>query len=352
MHSMIGPLLGRGKMAPHANQEGRLHMKLKLNPFPLIFEQGDTATKLWCLECLGLADSRWAHEWLLELIRAQRADGTFPSALDARQWGMRETVRNTLLLLVMGLSAEGANVAAAVRFVLEHPLAEGGWCENPGLDIPPFQQTFLSGRRGVTWLTADAVELLRQVGLGEGEVCQAAISWLRAQQNAWGGWPSVPPDEDEELPNRGDPDAMAQVTFLLGALFGVDDPQYRRGRELYEDFLNETAADAERGYRIRESDGSREDVEVYGLTHLLLSWLGDRPRRIHAGYDVHDRRVQSLMKALLACQADDGGWRPFWSDESSPLYAALAAKTLGLTGVVPMQDVRDMALGVLSGSIG
>jgi hypothetical protein len=322
-------------------------MQLKYNPFLFIFEQGDIATKLWCLECLGLGESTWGHEWLVALIKAQRADGTFASTLDDRQWGMRETVRNALLLIAIGLPADGVNVASAVQFVLEHVLPEAGWRENAALDIPPFQQTFLSNSRSVTWLTGDAIELLRQAGMGEGQVCQKSLSWLRGQQNAVGGWPSVPHDGDEAPANRGDPDATAQVTFLLGEIFGAGDPQYRRGRELYESFLDEAAADAERGYRIRQSDGSRQKVEVYGLTHLLLSWLGDRPRRIESGYDVTDRRVQSLMAALIACQAEDGGWRPFWSDDSAPLYAALAVKTLLLTGAVAEQDLRDMALGAL-----
>jgi hypothetical protein len=321
-------------------------MQLRHNPFPFIFEQGDTATKLWCLECLGLAQSPWAHRLLLDLIGTQRDGGASASALDAENWGMRETVRQALLLLAMGMPAGSVNVASAVQFVLKHALPQGGWCENPALEIPPFQQTFLSNTRGVTWLTADAVDLLRQVGRGDSEVREAAVRWLRAQQNASGGWPSVPRDR-AEAGDTSDPDATAVVAFLLGDMFGVHDSQYRRGRELYERFLDETAVDAERGYRIRPSDGSREPVEVYGLTHLLLSWLGDRPRRIDSGYAVSDRRVRLMMNALVACQADDGGWQPFWSDASSALYAALAVKTLVLTGALPKDDLKQMALEAL-----
>jgi len=318
-------------------------MQLRHNPFPLIFAQGDAATVLWCLECLGLADSPWAQQRLLELICAQRAGGAFPSALDAEQWGMRETVRNGLLLLKLGLPAGGANVASAVRSVQAHALPQGGWCENPALDIPPFQQTFLSNARGVTWLTADAIELLRQAGLAESDECQAAIGWLRAQQNALGGWPSVPSESRAVDTDRGDPDATAQVTFLLGELFGPDDPPYLAGRELYEAFLDEAAADAGRGYRIRPRDGARQEVEVYGLTLLLLSWLGDRPRRIESGYDAGHPRVRSLMEALVACQGDDGGWTPFWSEDSCARYTALAVKALCLTRAVPRDELREMA---------
>ena len=47
-------------------------MKLKHNPFPLIFTQGDEATKLACLEFFGLSDSPQAKEWLLELLKCDR----------------------------------------------------------------------------------------------------------------------------------------------------------------------------------------------------------------------------------------------------------------------------------------
>ena len=57
-------------------------MDLRHNPFPLIFAQADGATKLACLEFFGLEDSPLARTCLLELIRRQRADGTFPNRLD------------------------------------------------------------------------------------------------------------------------------------------------------------------------------------------------------------------------------------------------------------------------------
>jgi len=44
-------------------------MKPKYNPFPLIFTQGDEATKLACLEFFGLADSPRAKGCLLDLVK-------------------------------------------------------------------------------------------------------------------------------------------------------------------------------------------------------------------------------------------------------------------------------------------
>jgi hypothetical protein len=92
---------------------------------------------------------------------------------------MQETVRHTLLLLKVGMPAACVNVNSAVQFVLRNQNPDGGWCENPVLEIPP-QMTWLSNERSITWLTADAVEVLRSVGQGEQPPCQAALTGLRA----------------------------------------------------------------------------------------------------------------------------------------------------------------------------
>jgi squalene cyclase len=314
-------------------------MKLKHNPFPLIFAQGDEATKLACLDFFGLSDSPPAKDWLLQLIKLQRSDGAFPSSLDPENWGTRETVRNTLLLLKIGLPPEGVNVHAAVQFILNHQRPDGGWSENPSLVIPP-EKVELSNEQGITWITADVVELLRQVGMGECPECKAALEWLRAMQNRHGGWYSYSGSIGDQRGSTGDPDSTAQITFLMGELYGEDDPVYLGGRELFERHLDECAQDVERGYRFRLRDGQKEELDGYTLTHLLLSWLLDQPRRIQSGYDVRDPRVKQMMEALIEIQREDGGWRPFWSEESSPVYTALAVKVLVLSGMLARDDLE------------
>ena len=314
-------------------------MKLKHDPFPLIFTQGDEATKLTCLDFFGLSDSPTARGCLLGLIKQQRFDGTFPSRLDSGNWGTRETVRNTLLLLKVGLPPEGVNVASAVQFILSHQSSDGGWSENPMLKLPP-EQTWLSNERSITWLTADVVQLLRQVRMGEGPECKAAVKWLRTMQNQHGGWPSLARDIGDRQSDTGDPDATAQIGFLMGELYGEDDPAYRKSRELFESYLNECAQDVKRGYRIRRRDGKREELDAYTLTHLLLSWLLDPPRRIQSGYDASDPRVKRMMEALVGIQQSDGGWRPFFAEESSPVYTALAVKVLILSGMIAREDLK------------
>jgi hypothetical protein len=308
-------------------------VKLNHDPCPLIFSEGDEATKLAFVAFFGLGRSLPAKAWLLRLIKQQRSDGGFPSQLEPECWGMRETVRTALLLLGVGLPPEGINVDGAVRFVLRQQNQDGSWCENPALELPP-EQTWLSGHQGITWLTADVVDLLQQAGLGGSGACRRALSWLRDVQTERGGWPSVARDVGDGEEVSEDPDATAQITFLLGEVFGADDPAYGRGRELFERNLDHGARDAERGYRIRPRDGRRADLDVYQLTHLLLSWLLDPPRRFRAGYDVSDLRVRRMMEALLDIQREDGGWRPFFAEESSPRYTVLAVKTLVLSGMI------------------
>ena len=314
-------------------------MKLKYDPFPLIFARGDQMTRLACLDFFGLRESPQANACLLNLIKQQHSDGAFPSQLDPENWGMQETVRNTLLLLKVGLPSEGVNVTRAVEFILDHQNPDGGWCENRALQLPP-ERTWLSSGRSITWLTADVVDLLGQVGMGERSEYKIAVEWLRAIQNQDGGWPSLARSVGDRQSGISDPDASAQIGFLLGDLYGEDDPTYLESRELFERHLDECARDVERGYRIRLRDGEKEGLDAYHLTHLLLSWLLDPPRRFQSGYDVSDPRVKRMMEALVDIQQEDGGWRPFWTKESSPIYTCLAVKTLVLSRMFARKDLE------------
>lgn len=316
-------------------------MKLKHDPCLLILSEGDDATKLAFLSVLGLERSAQAKDCLISLLKRQRSDGGFPSQLDPQRWGMRETVRHALLLLEVGLPADGINVDAAVRFIVAHRNGDGAWCENAELKLPP-EQTWLSGGRSIVWLTADVVDLLRRVGQGASSPCHAALQWLRAMQTRRGGWPSLARGVEEEVSD--DPDATAQVTFLIADVYGENEPVYRRGRELFERHLDRCARDAERGYRVRACDGEHVELDVYHLTHLLLSWLLDPPRRFRAGYDAGDPRVRRMMEALIDLQDEDGGWRPFFAEEGSPVYTALAVRALILSGTLGRAALQECAV--------
>ena len=315
-------------------------MIMKHDPFPCVFARGDEATKLVCLEFFGLVDSPQARGCLLSLLKQQRADGAFPSRFDSEDWGTRETVRNALLLLKVGMPPGGVNVGSAVRFLLRHQRHDGGWSENPALEIPSWVIE-LSTEASVTWLTADVVELLRQVGMEDTTPCRAALAWLREMQNEHGGWHCFRGSTGEQRGTAGDPDSTAQIAFLLGEVYGQDDPAYQKGRALYERALDECARDVERGYRVRLRDGEQVDLDAYTLTQPLLAWVLEPARRVRAGYDVHEPRIRRIMQALAGIQREDGGWKPFWDEESSPLYTLLAIEVLVLSGALARDDLRD-----------
>ena len=48
-----------------------------------------------------------------------------------------------------------------------------------------------------------------------------------------------------------------------------------------------------------------------------------------------------MMEALVGIQRKDGGWRPFWTEESSPVYTALAIKVLILSRMLAREDLED-----------
>ncbi len=142
-----------------------------------------------------------------------------------------------------------------------------------------------------------------------------AIEWLKSMQNRYGGWYCFSGSIGEQLDVEGDPDSTAQIAFLLGEIYGNDNLTYKKGRKLLERFLDECIQDIERGYRIKLRDGKKEDLDVYYLTHLLLSSLVDLPRRIKGGYNASDPREKRMMETLIDIQREDGGWRPFWAEE-------------------------------------
>lgn len=315
-------------------------MSLKHDPFPFIFARGDETTRLVCLDFFGRGDSSCAKACLLALLKQQRADGTFSSRFNPQEWGTRETVRNALLLLKAGMPAGGVNVDSVVHFLLGQQCPDGGWSENPALEIPSWVIE-LSNEQSVTWLTADVVELLRQVGKGEGTPCQAGLAWLREMQNARGGWHCFRGSMGEQRGTTGDPDSTAQIAFLMDEIYGQYDPAYLKGRALYDRSLDECVRDVERGYRVRLHDGQRVDLDAYTLTQPILAWALEPPRRVRAGYDVREPRVKRILEALASIQREDGGWQPFWEEERSLLYTVLAIEVLVLSGAIAQDDLRD-----------
>ena len=314
-------------------------MEFKLDPVPFIFKKGDTFTKLCVLEMVDLWNTPTGKDLLLDLLKTQNKDGGFPSRIDPNFSGMKETERTANLLLKLGMPKDGLIITSCMKFLLRNQTGEGGFRENPKLTIPP-EIVELSTVKGVTWLTADMVDLLRQMGQENTKACQKAINWLRRMEFPEGGWGLF--EEDEEI----DPDSSAQITFLMKDLLGAEDTLYKRGIALYEQHLDQMAQNAEQGFYYIK--GEKHENEVYHLTHLLGQSIFSGKRGADAGYDVKDKRVRRMLEGIIQIQRDDGGFRPFWSQKSDPLYTSLVLKIFLWVGGMGKRKIKSMIQEVMS----
>lgn len=309
-------------------------MDFKYDPIPFIFAKGDHFTKLCVLELSGLTDTPLGNGLLLELLKTQSKDGGFPSKIDPKLTGVKETERIAFLLLRCGLPKDGLNLASCIKFLLKNQTEDGGFKENPKINIPE-KIVELSNEKAVTWLTADIVDLLREFGLENTRACQIGIHWLRKVEISGGGW-GVFEGEEEQI----DPDSSAQITFLMKDLFGEEDPLYKRGIALYEEHLNQVAKDAEAGFY--SLNGEKTENDIYHLTHLLGQSFFFGKKGAEAGYNIKDQRVKKIAKAIIETQREDGGWRPYWSEESDPLYTGLVLKIFFWIDALEKEKIKSM----------
>ena len=309
-------------------------IKLLYDPLKFVLRHGGEVAKLHLLQFLDMLETEKGKDLILHLLASQMSSGCFPSEFDEETGGVRETCRNALLLLKCGVPHDRLNIQSAVDYLLGHQRENGGWSENPDLKIPD-RVVELSNVQGVTWLTADVIRLLRCVGLDRSEQCMRALNWLRKMQNPDGGWSMFKGDQF----SGSDPDSTAQILFLMKDIYGEGDVVWLKGVKLFEKFLDKVTVDVEKGYYIAPNGEKREN-DIYHLTHLLLSSLVDSKRRIEAGYDLKDVRVNKIVQAILKSQREDGGWRPFWIQDSDPTYTVLALKLLIWLGALKPEELK------------
>lgn len=306
-----------------------MQAELRYDPLPLILRSAAPADVLALLDETGLLTSALAHACLLALLSQQRPDGGFPSVADPGRTGLLETGRAVRLLLHGGLGPDTLNVAAALRLLLQAQRPDGGWGENPALDLPAEGHP-LSTTVGVTWLTAEIARMLPEAGTPAClEAYWRAVDWLRGWQCQEGGWPLF---EGQDTP---DPDSSSLITFLLREACSEADPAVERGHFYYERCLTEVARDARQRYC--EVRGERRGLDVYHLVDTVLE-----PEAAAAGYDIRDERIVDIVEAVIDIQRRDGGWRPFWREESDPFYTSYTVRALLWVGALERGEVAEM----------
>jgi hypothetical protein len=302
---------------------------LRYDPLPFILSRGGPAEILSLLGEADLLATSLAREYLLALLSRQRPDGGFPSTFDPACFAVRETEQAVRLLVSGGLGAQTLNVAAGLNLLLETQRPDGSWSENPALDLPPATLA-LSTSQGVTWLTAEVARTLQMAGSDDtAEAYWAALDWLYTWQGSDGGWPLL------EGPGPSDPSSSTLITFLLEEMYSESDPVVQQGRAYYERCLTEIARDAQQ--RFHEVRGERHGLDVYHLVDTVLE-----PEMAAAGYDIHDERVAHVVEAVVDIQRRDGGWRPFWLEESDPGYTAYTLRALVWVGALEREELAEM----------
>jgi len=308
-------------------------MEFRYDPIPFIFEKGDLYTKLSILEIADLGNTPGGDKLLLELLKRQNKDGGFPSMINPKLSGVKETERAAYLLSICGMPKEGLALSGCMKFVLKHQTGDGGFSENPKIDIPG-SMDWISNQKGVTWLTVEIVDLLRLFGQENAKACQKAINWLRRMELPEGGWGAV---EGQETV---DPDSSAAVTFLMKDLLGEEDTLYKRGRELYEKHLDQTATDAELGFHV--CNEKKVENDVYHLTHLLGQSFFSGKRGADSGYGIRDHRIKKIVEGIVRIQREDGGFIPYWSQESDPLYTGLVLSIFLWVKAMKKGKIKEM----------
>lgn len=306
-----------------------VEIDLRYDPLPLILGRCGPAEVLALLDEADLLTTSLAHEYLLTLVSRQRPDGGFPSAFNSALFGLRETERAVRMLLHCGMGPETLNVAGALNLLLDMQRPVGGWSENPVLNLPPSAEE-LSTTVGVTWLTAEVAQALQEAGTADTEEAYwSALDWLYGWQCIDGGWPSL------EGQDRPDPDSSTLITFLLEEAYSESDPVVQRGLSYYDRCLSQVARDAQQRYY--EVRGERRGLDVYHLVDTVLE-----PEAAAAGYDVRDERVAAIVDAVVDIQRRDGGWRPFWLEESDPSYTAYTLRALVWVGALEREVLAEM----------
>jgi hypothetical protein len=315
-------------------------MEFKHDPVPFIFSKGDAFTKLCLLEMVDLWDTPLGKELLLDILKTQGKDGSFPSGIDPNLGGVKETERVAHILLRCKMPKDGLALASCIRFLLRNQTEDGGFRENAKLTIPP-EVIDLSNQKCITYLTADMVDLLRAMGQENTRACQKAINWLRRMELPEGGWGLF--EGEEQI----DPDSGAQITFLMKDLLGAEDTLYKRGVELHEKHLDQRATDAKEGFNF--FTGEKRENDIYHLTHLLGQSFFSGQRSAEAGYTVKDKRVKRIAEAMVEIQREDGGFRPFWSKKSDTLYTGLVLRIFLWIRAMKKNEIKSLIEKTISG---
>jgi len=301
-------------------------VELKKNPFPFLLRKGDPMSVLQILTTINRLGTKPGFNSLIAVISTQNHNGGFPRNLQKElPSSVKTTYRVLQTLHRVGVDKHSYIMTSALEWLLKWQENDGGWHENLAINLPEWM-TWESTSKSVTWYTCQIGKLLRQLQMQNTKAFKKIIDFFESNELPNGGWSAV------KGLNGPDPDSTAGIGDFLAQVRGEQHLAVSRARKIFDSSMAELIP------KVR-----KERIEdAYELTHLIF----DNPQ--NSMYKIGDKRVMTLLKALIEIQREDGGWLTFYSegksDVSITVYALQVLVSHDVLDKTVLQKMFDEAL--------
>jgi len=299
---------------------------LKKNPFPFILSKGDPMSILQILTTIDRLGTKHGFNSLTAVVSLQNDDGGFPRNI---QKGFPSSVKTTYRVLntlhKVGVDKRSYIMTSALTWLLKWQEGDGGWHENLAINLPEWM-TWESTSKSVTWYTCQIGKLLQQLKMQNTKAFKRIIEFFESSELPNGGWSAV------EGVDGPDPDSTAGIGDFLARVVGGQHPAVSRATKIFNSSMDKLIGKVK-----------KERIEdAYELTHLIF----DNPQ--NSMYKKGDKRVMTLLRALVEAQRKDGGWLTFYSEGKSDVpitvYSLQVLVSHGVLDKTVLRHMFDVAL--------
>jgi hypothetical protein len=294
---------------------------LKANPFPFILSKGDPVSILQILTSIDRLGTQPGFDSLATVISLQNKDGGFPRNLQKNQpSSIKATYRVLGALQNSGVDSRSFIMTSALDWLLKWQEIDGGWHENIAVKLPEWM-TWESTSQSVTWYTCQIGRLLQQLKMQNTRAFKKIVDFFIKTELPSGGWSAVVGMEG------ADPDSTTGIGDFLAPILGRKHPAVSRAKKTFESTLT----------KLLDKLKKERTEDAYELTHLIFEV---QPNLM---YQRNDKRIRTLLEALVKVQRRDGGWLTFYSEEKSDVAITVFSLQVLLShGIISKSALRTM----------
>lgn len=302
------------------------NIELKKNPFPFILSKGDPISLLQILTTIDRLGTRHGFNSLTTIVSTQNDDGGFPRDFQKGfPSSVKTTYRTLKILHKVGIDKRSYIMNSALNWLINQQNTDGGWHENPAINLPEWM-TWESTSKSVTWYTCQIGILLQQLQMQNTDTFRKIINFFASSELPNGGWSAV------IGLNERDDDSTVGIADFLAQVLGERYPAVSRARNIFDSSMAKLIA------RVK----SERVEDAYELTHIIF----ENPQ--NSMYRTGDERVNTLLRALVEAQREDGGWLTFYSggksDVPMSVYSLQILVSYGVLDKSILQNMFDVAL--------